>query len=216
MDSCNKSKRISSLRHSILFQYPFVWGIKEWESDIFSTELCQYYMNIMGIRKVIKPPNYVSVYDLRVQDRIKKKKYCVPTSTLKQTHFGTLITGVNQLIPRFRLGDVVGTSSHSWKILITNSIYRCDNWLVRCYWAFRNLTEVSTTFWDSRLIKKSIYNYHSFPWTISQLSLHWKEHLVLKGGLHFSLRGEDKETKKFLQNVFLWQTSFTKKKKKKE
>ena len=132
-------------------------------------------MNIMGIRKVIKPPNYVSVYDLRVQDRIKKKNYCVPTSTLKQTHFGTLITGVNQLIPRFRLGDVVGTSSHSWKILITNSIYRCDNWLVRCYWAFRNLTEVSTTFWDSRLIKKSIYNYHSFPWTISQLSLHWKE-----------------------------------------
>lgn len=70
-------------------------------------------MNIMGIRKVIKPPNYVSVYDLRVQDRIKKKNYCVPTSTLKQTHFGTLITGVNQLIPRFRLGDVVGTSSHS-------------------------------------------------------------------------------------------------------
>ena len=30
-------------------------------------------MNIMGIWKVIKPPNYVSVYDLRVQDRIKKK-----------------------------------------------------------------------------------------------------------------------------------------------
>lgn len=44
------------------------------------------------------------------------------------------------------------------------------------------------------------------------LSLNWKEHLALKGGLHFSLRGEDKETKKFLQNIFLWQPSFTKKK----
>ena len=30
-------------------------------------------MNIMGIRKVIKAPNYVNVYDLRVQGRIKKK-----------------------------------------------------------------------------------------------------------------------------------------------
>lgn len=69
-------------------------------------------MTIMGIRKVIKPPNYVSVYDLRVQDRIKKN-YCVPISTLKQTHFGTLITRVNQLILRFHLGDVVGTSSHN-------------------------------------------------------------------------------------------------------
>lgn len=77
-------------------------------------ELCQYYMNIMGIRKVTKPPNYVSVYDLRVQDRIKKKNnYCVPISTLKQTHFETLITEVNQLVPRFRLGDVVGTNSHN-------------------------------------------------------------------------------------------------------
>lgn len=69
-------------------------------------------MNIMGIRKVIKAPNYVNVYDLRVQGRIKKN-YCVPISTPKQTHFGTLITRVKKLIPRFRLGDVVGTNSHN-------------------------------------------------------------------------------------------------------
>ena len=38
-------------------------------------------MNIMGIRKVIKAPNYVNVYDLRVQDRIKTKLLCSNLST---------------------------------------------------------------------------------------------------------------------------------------
>lgn len=43
------------------------------------------------------------------------------------------------------------------------------------------------------------------------LLLNCKEHLALKGGIHFSPgRGMDKETKKHLQNVFLWQPSFTK------
>lgn len=44
-------------------------------------------MTIMGIRKVIKPPNYVSVYDLRVQDRIKKKKLLCSNLNTKTDSF---------------------------------------------------------------------------------------------------------------------------------
>lgn len=74
-DSCNGKERTPRFKPTCSI-WCFVFENRGWQRDIFSTELCQYYMNIMGIRMVTKFPENINMYDLRAQDRSggKKKK----------------------------------------------------------------------------------------------------------------------------------------------